>query len=198
MSIDANIGGLGGTSPQDYNKLPKEDKKKGLISFKKGSIKPIDVIYIYFLLILGEKVQNSLEEKDALPLSKTERLQSLLELQTLLQALQAEDLSRDYIWAGKLTKSWHKLKKFIKLLKRDFPDEPEFRDLNIIKEDVEKYTQGDDGYSLAYYFDHYTGEKWIPVPFMDLLQSLHEEAKNSSGGHLNRWLSILTNITKKK
>jgi hypothetical protein len=133
-----------------------------------------------------EKLQ-SLADKD----SFTEELKAF---RSLLLELQEQDLSHQIDFASKLSYAWHAFADHLSLTLRHNRKLPFYQEGSLLVESILHYPP-DGEYSLGYYLSQYAGEKWIPFPFMNILQALHEEhASDPKGSHLEVWTQTISNL----
>jgi hypothetical protein len=51
---------------------------------------------------------------------------------------------------------------------------------------------GRNAYSLHFYLTRFSGKEWFPLPFFELLKSLHEEyRKNKKNSQIDRWIHLI-------
>ena len=54
-------------------------------------------------------------------------------------------------------------------------------------EDLQNYPP-DEEHSFAYYLTEYTGQQWLPFPYMDLIHQIHLDYQNNpKSSALERW-----------
>ena len=174
------------------DKQPSKDIKFKNLRFKSEIIQSL-----YIRQLLETKTKELLDKK------KEEKSTIAIDLQTTLKKLKhlfgklaIENCSQDYRFADELSKYWHAM-----LYKKERGErssmEQYMGSLNLFIKKIEEYPNKTD-YSLGYYLTKYTGEKWIPFPFMDILSALHENAilkKNRS--ILHDWIQTLSYILNK-
>lgn len=95
-------------------------------------------------------------------------IDSLKDFIKTLHQLQEEDLSADWRYCEKLSKSWQDVCSSIE--EAAIPT----GGLNEMIEAINHYPEKGD-HSLGYYLSLSTGENWIPFPFMEILRNLHEK-----------------------
>ena len=119
---------------------------------------------------------------------------AMKKLKLLFGKLAIENCSQDYRFAEELSKHWHAMLYQVEICQRSASPPKHLGSLELFIKKLEGHPQKTE-YSLGYYLTKYTGEKWIPFPFMDILSSLHENAlvkKNKST--LNDWIHTLSYI----
>ena len=61
-------------------------------------------------------------------------------------------------------------------------------------QDIQSYTKGTK-YSLGYYLSEYAGRSWSPLPYIELLEKLHQDyMKDPKQSHLQKWLNLLETL----
>lgn len=103
-------------------------------------------------------------------------IQTILKrFKNLLELLRVENKSEDYHFAQNLSDLWHAIKmhtaNLLPLKKRP----PYVESLDLLVQKINLFPKQSD-HSLGYYLSQYAGEKWLLFPFIDILNSLHEEA----------------------
>ncbi|MFZ4772399.1 MAG: hypothetical protein ACOYK9_00200 [Chlamydiia bacterium] len=94
-------------------------------------------------------------------------IDSLREFLAIFKKLESVDLSADWRYCEKLSKSWMEVKE--SLSEGSFPT----ISLQELVQSIEHYPEKGD-HSLGYYLSLHAGEEWIPFPFMEILRNLHE------------------------
>jgi hypothetical protein len=112
-----------------------------------------------------------------------------------LITLSAEDQSHNPDFTQQLSGLWHNLLDDCNSLTLSAEASPEvINKLKFFIAQVQNFPSGAD-HTLGYYFTEYAGKDWIPFPFMELLQQLHEEFNASPViSVLNNWISLLNEI----
>jgi hypothetical protein len=119
----------------------------------------------------------------------------LVELKQLFTLLSIEDLSHQLEFIQKLSLLWHKIIEDCNPISF-----PLLKDCSLLKKILEfiqvinAFPPGED-HSLGYYLQEHVGEKWVPFPFMELLQELHEEYKKiQDKSNLAEWIKNISLI----
>ncbi len=122
-------------------------------------------------------------------------LDNVLAFRQLLIILSGDDQSHNPDFTQQLTELWHNLLDDCNSLSFS-PEAP----LEIVRQvkffiaQVQNFPPGAD-HTLGYYFTEYAGKEWIPFPFMELLQGLHEEYNASPViSVLQNWISLLNDM----
>lgn len=112
----------------------------------------------------------------------------LLALKQLLEILKSEDRSQDVSFLNSLSEIWHQLLEDLPLLETGPLLPLPFR--QFIKE-MELYPEGQE-HTLGYYLAEYAGQKWLPFPYMELIQQLHaQHQKEPTSSALTRWVGYI-------
>lgn len=114
--------------------------------------------------------------------------------QTLL-TLSKQDESHNPDFTQKLTELWHNLLDDCNSLSYTLKTSSELlTKVNFFLSQVQNFPAGAD-HTLGYYFAEYAGREWIPFPFMELLQGLHEDFQaHTTNSTLANWIALLNDI----
>lgn len=112
-----------------------------------------------------------------------------------LVTLSLEDQSHNPDFTQQLSELWHNLLDDCNSLSFSVEDVSEIlTKVKFFISQIQNFPPGAD-HTLGYYFTEYAGKDWIPFPFMELLQQLHQEFNASPAiSVLNNWLSLLNEI----
>ena len=112
-------------------------------------------------------------------------------LKSTLEILKQEDRSQDSLFLNRLSLQWHQLLEDSIRFRRQTPLSIQMRAL--IKE-VQQHPEHHE-HSLGYYLMEYAGQKWLPFPYMEMIQRLHaQHKKNLDASILSRWTQELENM----
>jgi hypothetical protein len=122
-------------------------------------------------------------------------LKDALAFRKLLVTLAGEDLSHHPDFNQQLVRVWHTLLDDCNSSPSKTPPSLSiFSKVNFFILQIKNFPIGAE-HSLGYYFSHHAGDHWIPFPFMDLLQQLHQEFLSSpSTSTLRHWIVLLDEI----
>lgn len=107
-------------------------------------------------------------------------------LKTFLDLLKMEDRSQDVHFLSDLSQSWN----------RAIGESFEYNEaaaliFKIFVKKIMHYPENQ-GHTFGYYLTEYAGQKWIPFPYMDLVQKIHaEHERNPSFSALTEWTRLL-------
>jgi hypothetical protein len=111
-----------------------------------------------------------------------------------LVILSLEDQSHNPDFTQALSELWHNLLDDCNSLSLANDSSEVVTKLKFFIAQVQHFPPSAD-HSLGYYFTEYAGKDWIPFPFMELLQNLHEEYNASPViSVLNQWILLLNEI----
>jgi hypothetical protein len=122
-------------------------------------------------------------------------VEDIVAFRKLLYILSQEDQSHNPEYTQHLSELWHNLLDDCNSLLASTPQASDHLSKlkNFINE-MHHYPPGED-HTLGYYFTEYAGKDWIPFPFMEMLQVLHEEAQaKQQTATLTYWITELTDV----
>lgn len=126
-------------------------------------------------------------------------LQRLIEhvaaFRQLLITLSREDQSHNPDFTQRLTELWHNLLEDCNSLSPTIEASSEiYAKIKFFITQVQNFPPDSD-HPLGYYFLESAGKDWIPFPFMEILQNLHEEHTSSPIiSVLHQWTTLLNEI----
>jgi hypothetical protein len=139
---------------------------------------------------------SSKEKEQAFVFDLEQLLHNIMAFRQHLVILSQEDQSHNPDFTQQLSDLWHSILDDCNSLSLS-PDLSEIiLKVKFFISQVQNFPPGAD-HTLGYYFTEYAGKDWIPFPFMELLQQLHEEYRASPViSVLNNWLLLLDEIFK--
>jgi len=121
-------------------------------------------------------------------------IDDIIAFRQLLIILSLEDQSHNPDFTQQLSELWHNLLDDCNTLSLSTEASEILSKVKFFISQVQNFPPGAD-HTLGYYFTEYAGKDWIPFPFMELLQQLHEEFTASPViSVLSNWLSLLNEI----
>ncbi|MBU6446862.1 MAG: hypothetical protein KGQ49_05635 [Verrucomicrobia bacterium] len=112
--------------------------------------------------------------------------QTLGSLKASLELLKGNDLSQDIHFLNALAHSWNKA-----IEESPAFDEEVLRLFNLFAKKILHYPETKQ-HTFGYYLTEYAGQRWIPFPYMELVQKIHREhAINPDGSDLTEWTRLL-------
>ena len=182
-------------NPIEKDRREKEDGYTGLKNSTRAQV--FATLVSYFKKVLTALSHKGIRQ--SFPDSGRNLLDTLLSFRGLRIILSSEDQSHNPDFTQHLSELWHNLLDDCNSLSSS--QAAPLEALNKVKffiSQIENFPPGAD-HTLGYYFNQYAGEEWIPFPFMELLQGLHEEYTASPAiSVLQNWLSLLGDIINAK
>ena len=167
-----------GQDPQDPYKYKvdeiqkdKESKENLQNSRKPHSNKSVIGAYILHLI---RKFFELFEETTEVGLtaSAEEIVKGHLKLiKSILEILKRENKSEDSQFLGGLSRVWHEILEDALRFKKKTPFARKFQ---IFIQMIQDYPRAQE-HSLGYYLTEYAGKKWLPFPYMEMVQNLQAE-----------------------
>ncbi len=151
------------------------DKKQSIdVPYKNGTLSSNALTRLTLFLKLQEKIEKFLYGHDNIHLQKN--LFSCLKLlKSELDILSKKNVSQDYQFSEELSKNWHTILDFVRQYKDHLHEESYMCQLEKFIEVVHRYPDNSE-HALGYYLTKFIGEDWLPFPFMEILEVLHEDA----------------------
>lgn len=187
--------------PSPYEKIivnpiekDKREREEGYSSLRKSTRTQVSATLVSYF----KKIISTLDSKSKGQLYHYDQqhlLANVLAFKQLLVILSGDDQSHNPVFTQQLAELWHNLLEDCNSLSfsQEAPAEIATR-LKFFISQIQNFPHDAD-HSLGYYFTEYAGKDWIPFPFMDLLQSLHEEYNASPMiSVLQNWISLLSEI----
>lgn len=117
---------------------------------------------------------------------------TLLALKNSLDLLKTEDRSQDVQFLNDLSQSWNRsLEESM-----DFNEEASIVFKLFVKK-VLHYPENQ-RHTFGYYLTEYAGQKWVPFPYMELIQKIHRDHEiNPQGSALTEWTRLLADTIRK-
>ena len=143
-----------------------------------------------FFLILLHKI---LDYFLSLGSNKREKevLDDLMQLRDAFELMKGEDRSQDIAFLNRLSKIWHNALEHSLKFRRTNALSIAFRSF---VQKIQNYPEGQE-HTLGYYLTEYTGEKWLPFPYMELIQRIHEDhVKEPNESALSQWIQELDEL----
>ncbi|MDE3045602.1 MAG: hypothetical protein KGJ02_03045 [Verrucomicrobiota bacterium] len=117
---------------------------------------------------------------------------NLLKLKAALEILKKEDRSQDTEFLNSLSHLWHQTLEDHLRFKRGSSFSTSFR---TFVRDLQHFPEGQE-HSLGYYLSEYAGEKWLPFPYLELIQKIYREHQQSpSTSALTRWTEKIDQLS---
>ncbi|MCY3975182.1 MAG: hypothetical protein OXF02_06560 [Simkaniaceae bacterium] len=122
-------------------------------------------------------------------------LEHIEELRTLFKQLRREDCSADARFAGDLSLAVARLVERLRMMKHDLrTPRALLSDLRMVLSDIDHYHPGG-GKRLGFYISNTVGGSWLPLPFREIIKTLHLEHKNNGNESvLTGWIRLLGRV----
>lgn len=171
---------------------PREYQKKAI---KPQSVSKKTFLYLTFLNVLKSAFKIFSNGKKPQNIKKTPLEGELKALKSSLQALKTDNLSQNPNFLNQLAFVWLKfLKDFNFFILKDKEITEKIKKLI---HGINTYPKGSE-FSLGYYLSKFAGYKWVPFPFMEILQDLFlEHQKDNKTSNLQKWTTILEDLLKR-
>ncbi len=116
----------------------------------------------------------------------------LMSLRNFLQQMKKTNQSENSSFCQDLSELWHSLMINIELASRGkMKTQINLPQIQTILEEIDHYPKNEE-HKLGFYLTQYAGEKWLPIPFMEILKSLHFDYEaNQSESILEKWIQLL-------
>lgn len=112
-------------------------------------------------------------------------------LKESFESMKWEDRSQDVAFLNQLSEIWHRALENSEHLKRTDPFSAAFH--SFLKK-IQNYPEEQE-HTLGYYLTAYAGEKWLPFPYMELIQKIYEQhQQDPSTSSLALWLQELDEL----
>ncbi|OGN63558.1 MAG: hypothetical protein A3E80_05645 [Chlamydiae bacterium RIFCSPHIGHO2_12_FULL_49_9] len=153
----------------------------------------VEILVAYFL-ILFRKILELIERgagRRSPSQDKGSLGQNLLLFKTSIEMMKQEDKSQSGPFLSALALDWNRLTGDLRKMSAGGPIEIELRALI---QKIQSYPKGTQ-HSFGYYLSEYAGQKWLPFPFMEMVQKAHfEHRKDPSHSALSDWSAKLDHL----
>ncbi len=169
---EATEGGPGRKNPPD------EEPPKG----KEG-------LAAHLLQILQKAFNYFLQGHTGSKTTEIRAKENLIALKNFFETLKNEDRSQDIEFLNQLSKAWN-----LTLEEKVELNEEISLKFKILTKKILHYPENQT-HTFGYYLTEYAGQKWIPFPYMELVQKIHSEhEKNPSASPLTEWTHLLDEL----
>ncbi len=179
---------------QKIEEIGKDEEKEKKALTQKPVTKKL-FVYLTLLKIFSNSLKIFKNTKKPKEIDQTPIHQEIQTIKSSLEALKEKDLCQNTEFMNFFAFIWMK---FLK----DYDDytlkSTEITSLikKLISE-INLYPKDTD-FTLGYYISEFAGYKWIPFPYMEILQNLYlEYIKDPEKSHLKAWVDILDEILAK-
>jgi hypothetical protein len=117
--------------------------------------------------------------------------ENLLLIKAAFETMKHEDRSQDAQFLKRLSHLWQAaLEHNIELQAKN----PKAQQFKAFIKDIENFPENE-GHTFGYYLNEYAGQKWLPFPYMELIQRLHHEFEmDPESSLLSRWTRMIDEI----
>lgn len=138
----------------------------------------------HLLQILQKAVDYFLERH-----TSTQSRATLISLKDFFETMRREDRSQDGEFLNALAKAWNQaLEESLHL------NEAAALQFKVLVKKILHYPENQ-AHTFGYYLTEHAGQKWVPFPYMELVQKIHSEhEKNPSSSPLMEWIFLLNDI----
>ncbi len=117
--------------------------------------------------------------------------ENLFFLKNAFDTLKKEDRNQDVPFLNHMSEIWHHILEDSLHIQRSDPFWIPFQNF---LEDLQTYPP-DEEHSFAYYLTEYTGQQWLPFPYMDLVHQIHlDYLNNPKASALERWTTQIDEL----
>lgn len=185
------------TPPDPYKHKaipPVEKKKEEDLSQKHSNASASEIIKAAFLQ-MGQKIIDYVTPTPKRNISKSnltveEIKKELKKIRMCFVELTQNDLSQESEFLAKMSLHWVGFEAQLHQLPKEHPY---FSKIEKFSQTIYHYPEEKD-FSLGYYLSGYAGFKWTPFPYMELLENLHMQSKQSSQSPLSTWIEMIDDI----
>lgn len=149
-------------------------------------------IRAYLLYALQKAVNYFLERHGNPEPAEIDFKKNLLSLKNHFEILKQEDRSQDVEFLNALSKTWNQLIDNSSHIK----NEGALLKFKLLVKKIFHYPENQT-HTFGYYLTEYAGQKWVPFPYMELVQKIHSEhEKNPESSALGDWALLSEEILK--
>jgi hypothetical protein len=170
------------------------DKKQSIeVPYKNRTLSSKTLTKLSLFLKLQEKIEQFLYGYDNIILQKN-LFFCLKTLKLEFDTLSKKNVSKETQFSEELSKNWQAILDFVNHHKDHLHQEFYMHQLKIFIETVHGYPENSD-HTLGYYLTKLIGKDWLPFPFMEILETLHEDAiLNKDKSRLAIWIKQIEEI----
>ncbi len=141
------------------------------------------------LQILQKAVDFFLEKHADTKSTEVEARKNLADLKKSFEILKKEDRSQDVDFLNDLSKIWNQA-----LANTLHLDEAASLQFKVLAKKILHYPENQT-HTFGYYLTEYAGQKWVPFPYMELVQKIHSEhEKNPPSSPLTEWTRLIDEV----
>lgn len=146
----------------------------------------------YFLNVLKKIIDCFLEAPEKRNFRVEEKfVEHLKALKATFEILKREDRSEDIQFLNHLSQLWQCVLEDALGFKRDAELASQYK---ILIKKIQQFPENQ-LHTFGYYLSEYAGQKWIPFPYMEMIQKIHSEhAKNPIASALSGWTHLIDQL----
>ena len=156
-----------------------------------------NAVYSAFLVMIDKLSTFFGREKERAPesLSEDSLANGIQSLKGLFQILMTLDQSSNSKFSNELSETWLQLSQDLQVFSRTKQKAlVDIEKLRSLVTDIDHYPPNED-HKLGYYLSSFAGEKWLPVPFQEILKHLYTDHQiNKQHSTLTRWVDIINDL----
>lgn len=124
------------------------------------------------------------------PALKKRNLSPLSNFKKFLVTLQTEDRSQDASFLNDLAKAWQSV---LEMSLEEHPNE-EKEKISMLLKKINTYPENE-LHTFGYYLSENTDQRWVPFPYMELIQKIHKGYENKPENcPLSEWINLIDEI----
>lgn len=175
----------------ERDRQAKEKEKEKFSEEAPPEKKSIVLAYVLMLLHKLFELFQGMPEKGITVESEKEIRNHLLSLAAFFDTMKKEDRSQDIDFLNALSKNWEHILEDALQFKKSSILAKEFRKF---VDDIQHYPPNQ-SHTLGYYLSEYAGQKWLPFPYMELIQKIHQEyLRLRTQSALERWTKSIEQL----
>jgi|SRR5579872_626205 len=151
------------------------------------------IVVAYILMMLNKIIElfQGVPERGIGSQEEKAIRENLLLLRAAFETMKKEDRSQDIDFLNRLSQLWQTVLEDALRFKRVSLLSKELK--NLIDK-IQHYPQSQQ-HTLGYYLAEYAGQKWLPFPFMELIQKIHtEHLQSPRQSALTDWTTQIDNL----
>ena len=182
--------------PYRIEPIPADKKSKDAADNPEESSQQAPSTLGAYLLFLAHKflaliLTFSSKNKERAPFDQTLILNHLIAFKKELGLLKEVDQSQSPLFLNLLCELWHRILEDSLSLKRDDPLTALYKKF---MKHIDSYPEAEE-FSFGYYLIEYAGQKWLPLPYIELVQKLHaQHQRRPESSALTLWTNEIDSI----
>ncbi len=188
-----------GRQEDEYRVNPIEADKQGKESYaiEQEERKKRVTLYGAFLVFFNNLIDRFDTEADGSvrAMTEDELTGNVKRFKNLLEILRDADQSESRNFYRQFSEAWIRLLQGVQVLSHTKrKGSIDSKKLSILMTDIDHYPPNEE-HKLGYYLSEYAGERWLPLPFRDILKRLYaDQAVNQQNSILSKWIELIEDI----